>query len=269
MLHWIESKKNVFLVALWIILIFVFALINNKKLLNKPLRFAYGNDLASAIIAKIKEEYIGEKDNTEYSFFSIGDCCGSTSQFAFASGEVDVAVICPDMYKELKKLNKNYVIAGELLYDSEVLIYLGDFDSINLIGFMNKRKEQEDILNDYFNNKKKCVPIIPSGLSYALYSGVIDAAYVDVISFLKLDAKAKLITNNICSNVLVVRKDLVNDIRFIDFAEKYNSAIDKINSDEKNLYSFIDELIGGDNKEELINKWKQLRVRFGCINKIF
>ena len=49
----------------------------------------------------------------------VGDCCGSNSQFALSTGDVDVAVVCPDAVKFLPE--------GGVVQEGENLRFLSSY----------------------------------------------------------------------------------------------------------------------------------------------
>ena len=94
-------KKNKYIIIFSIVFIICFILFQNYKTLlndiNKDkITVACGNDASGMLFDYI----INDKDsNIEFSnidYVQFLDCCGSQAEFAFISGRVDMAVLCPD-----------------------------------------------------------------------------------------------------------------------------------------------------------------------------
>lgn len=273
MFNLIGSKINKFYVGCIIIIVCIIASLlfdntNNKK--NKQtFVIAYGEDLASLIIKSIENSNADIKlESKDISYINIGDCCGSNAQFAFATGEVDAAILCPDAVSYLEDLGKGYVVVGNVLYDSDVFIYSDKIEKVKKIAYMNKRYYQRDLMEEKFDSEKEYIPIIPSGIPYAMTTGAIDAACVDVMNYLELNYDCMQLSKNRVTQVLVVKKELFNDERYKRFVDMYNDVATKMNTDKEYLYDIIAKNVTNKTKEEIIDKWKRLQVQFGYLKKI-
>ena len=258
------ENKNKIIAAILFLLIITITLSNFNIKTSDKLKIAYTEDLAGIIISNIEEKAKLSKMSNDIEFMNIGDCCGSNAQFVLANNKVDIVVMCPDAVKYLNEIKNDYIEIGTILYDSDILISNKEISEIKKIGYMNKRKMQKDALDKIFDNNVEKYSIFPSALPYALSNEKIDAAVVDVNSFLLLDIEGMNITNNVPTQNLVIRKQIIGDKRLDDFIKIYNEEIKKINNDENYFLEMIEKKLKiGD----LRNKWKKIKIRLGMLKK--
>ena len=258
------ENKNKIIVAILFLLIITITLSNFNIKTSDKLKIAYTEDLAGIIISNIEEKAKLSKMSNDIEFMNIGDCCGSNAQFVLANNKVDIVVMCPDAVKYLNEIKNDYIEIGTILYDSDILISNKEISEIKKIGYMNKRKMQKDALDKIFDDNVEKYSIFPSALPYALSNEKIDAAVVDVNSFLLLDIEGMNITNNVPTQNLVIRKQIIGDKRLDDFIKIYNEEIKKINNDENYFLEMIEKKLKiGD----LRNKWKKIKIRLGMLKK--
>lgn len=260
MLRSIGSKVILgILVILALILYFVSA-----KRIDNRLKIAYTEDLAGILIKNVEEKANLSRIGNSFEYLNIGDCCGSQAQFILANNKVDIVVMCPDAVEYLNDIKNDYVELGVLLYDSDVLITDKELANVNLVGYMNKRNQQGHALTAYFGDGISIAPMFPSALPYALSSGKIDAALVDINNYLSLNYEGVNITNDLPTQVIVVKKDLLNDKRLESFINIYNDEIDKISSNVDYIVAIIEKNL---NLEGLKEKWLKTKVKFGRLQK--
>ena len=258
------ENKNKIIAAILFLLIITITLSNFNIKTSDKLKIAYTEDLAGIIISNIEEKAKLSKMSNDIEFMNIGDCCGSNAQFVLANNKVDIVVMCPDAVKYLNEIKNDYIEIGTILYDSDILISNKEISEIKKIGYMNKRKMQKDALDKIFDDNVEKYSIFPSALPYALSNEKIDAAVVDVNSFLLLDIEGMNITNNVPTQNLVIRKQIIGDKRLDDFIKIYNEEIKKINNDENYFLEMIEKKLKiGD----LRNKWKKIKIRLGMLKK--
>lgn len=238
-----------------------------KKEQIKELKIAYSSDISCIVIKKIEKELSMSIDNNLYRGLDLGDCCGSYSQFAFANNQVDIAILCPDAVESLKTLGKEYISLGKVLYDSDVLVTNKLISDIKKVGYMNKRHEQEIALKKYFSSEIELINMFPSALGYALESDVVDAIFVDCLTYLKLNKEGYVITKDMPTQEMVIRKDLLNDIRVNKFIKKYNESISELQNNKDLLIKLISDEIKIDYIEELNKKWNKIQVQFAYLEE--
>ena len=256
------NKLKILLIIPFLILVY---LILNIKQNKNILRIAYTNDLSGFIFNDIENDKNNGLNIKDYKFMDLGDCCGSSAQFAFATNQIDMAIMCPDAVKYLDEINNdNYILLGSITYDSDVLISDKIKSDIKTVGYMNRRSIQKNILNDYFGNDVSLIPMSPLSLGYALKSNAIDAAYVDMSTYLQLDYSGITLTNDVVTQELVINKRVKNDSNIKKIVKLYNDKVAEISDDDK-LYRFISKHLKLYDKEVVLKKWKNQKTKFGML----
>lgn len=256
------NKLKILLIIPFLILVY---LILNIKQNKNILRIAYTNDLSGFIFNDIENDKNNGLNIKDYKFMDLGDCCGSSAQFAFATNQIDMAIMCPDAVKYLDEINNdNYILLGSITYDSDILISDKIKSDIKTVGYMNRRSIQKNILNDYFGNDVSLIPMSPLSLGYALKSNAIDAAYVDMSTYLQLDYSGITLTNDIVTQELVINKRVKNDSNIKKIVKLYNDKVAEISDDDK-LYRFISKHLKLYDKEVVLKKWKNQKTKFGML----
>ena len=259
--------KKIVLVIVFIVITFIVFLQFDNKNEKEKISISYTNDLSGFIFEDIKNDKDNGLDFKEYDFMDLGDCCGSATQFAFATNQIDIAILCPDAIKYLDEIgNNNYIVIGNVCYDSEVLISDKDKSDIKTVGYMNRRNQQKDIFYNYFGENISLVPMSPLSLGYALESNAIDAAYVDMSTYLQLDYEGITITNDNVTQNVVVNKNTKNTEGLKKLIDLYNKKI-KDFENEDNLFIFLTNYLKIYDKEEVLKKWKSQKIKFGMLKQ--
>ncbi len=261
-----KIKINNLIIIAFVLLIIVFVKLNSDKRPN-VIRIAYTNDLSGFIFNDIENDNDSGLDFKNYDFMDLGDCCGSSAQFSFATNQIDMAILCPDAVKYLDEINNdNYIVLGSITYDSDILISDKEKPEIKIVGYMNRRDKQREILHNYFGEDVSLVPMSPLSLGYALKSNAIDAAYVDMSTYLQLDYDGITLTNDDVTQEIVVNKRVKNSVNIKKIVELYNKRIEEL-SDENELFSFISKHLQLYDKEAVLRKWKIQKIKFGMLKQ--
>ena len=262
-------KRNKYIIIFTVIFIICFILFQNyKNTLDKnkkdKITIACGNDASGMLfdyIINSKESNI-EFSNLDYIQFL--DCCGSQAEFAFISGKVDMAVLCPDAAFQLMSVDTNYYIVDSIVNGSNILVYYDEsYDDIEPkdIGYMNKRLLQEALLKERYKNSNY-YPMLATALPYALEKKTVDAIFIDIILALKIkNARFKKIDTEKTDYYLVASKKLKDTVMLNDFIKVYNEAIDDIDN-ETVLSNVLADYLDISNSEGEMNIWKTMGVRF-------
>ena len=101
-----KSKPKIGLLSIVLAITIVAALVWKhtsapSHALEEPLVIAYGDDIAGIILQKALADLPAERADLGLDAINMGDCCGSNAQFALSTGQVDVAVLCPDAMLDL------------------------------------------------------------------------------------------------------------------------------------------------------------------------
>ena len=236
-----------------------------SHVVGEPLVIAYGDDIAGIILQKALKDLPAERADIGMDAINMGDCCGSNAQFALSTGQVDVAVLCPDAMKDLAETGKQYAVLGELVYDGNVLVTRPDSpDTLAVIGYMNGRDEQRDLLEEVYGQEVDLQPMFASALPYALENKAVDAIMLDASLALKLNYPTKSISSGEVTSVVIVQNDLLSDPRLEELVTACNETVGKL-SDEAVLIDMLCEYLETDNQKEVADFWKSVTVQFGSL----
>lgn len=265
-----NSKLNKVLPLLLAITVIVAALAWNhagapSHAVGDPLVIAYGDDIAGIVLQKALKDLPAERADIGLDAINMGDCCGSNAQFALSTGQVDVAVLCPDAMLDLAEAGKNYTVVGELVYDGNVLVTRPDSpETLSIIGYMNGRDEQRDLLEQVYGKDADLQPMFASALPYALENKAVDAIMLDVSLALKLNYPTKSISTGVVTSVVIAQSDLLSDPRLEELVAACNETIRNL-SDETVLTDMLCEYLETENQKEVSDFWKSVTVQFGSL----
>lgn len=232
---------------------------------EEPLVVAYGDDIAGLIVQKALADLPAERAEFGLDAVNMGDCCGSNAQFALSTGEVDVAILCPDAVTDLEEAGKQYTVLGELVYDGNVLVTRTDSPGeLAVIGYMNGRDEQRALLETVFGGGAALEPMFASALPYALENKAVDAIMLDVSLAIQLDYPTRSISEGEVTSVVIARNDLVSDPRLQTLVAACNAAVEELR-DEDRLIEMLCEHLETNSTEEVSDFWKTVTVRFGSL----
>ncbi len=233
---------------------------------EKPLIIAYGDDIAGVVLQKALEDMPVKKADIGLDSINMGDCCGSNAQFALSTGEVDVAVLCPDAVIDLAESGKQYTVLGELVYDGNVLVTRPDSpDTLSVIGYMNGRDEQRVLLEEVFGSRTVTLePIFASALPFALENKAVDAIMLDASLAIKLNYPTQSISSGEVTTVMIARTEILSDPRLQSLIDAYNRTVEEI-ANEDVLVEMLCGFLETDNSEEVSAFWKTVTVQFGSL----
>ncbi|MGM9589894.1 MAG: ABC transporter substrate-binding (seleno)protein SaoB [Faecousia sp.] len=232
---------------------------------TKPLMVAYGDDIAGIVVQKALADLSAQRAELGLDSINLGDCCGSNAQFALSTGQVDVAVLCPDAMTDLAEAGKQYMVLGELVYDGNVLVTRPDSpETYQVIGYMNGREEQRDLLEQVFGEEVDLQPMFASALPYALENRAVDAIMLDVSLAMKLNYPTRSISEGMVTSVMIVRSDLLGDPRLDALRTAFNDTVCAIAGEEE-LTDMLCAYLETEKKEEVTAFWKTVTVRFGSL----
>lgn len=263
-------KRNKYIIVFSIIFVICFILFQNyKNSLDKKdtITIACGNDASGMLFDYI----INTKKNSNIEFSNIDyiqflDCCGSQAEFAFISGRVDMAVLCPDAAFQLVSIDTNYYIVDSIVKGSNILVYYNEsYDDDNVkpknIGYMNKRLLQEILLKEKYTNSSY-YPMLSTALPYALEKKTVDAVLIDIILALKIkEARFKKIDTEEIDYYLVASKKLKDTLMLNNFIKAYNEAVNDIEN-ETILSNMLTHYLDISNSQGEIKTWKTMGVKF-------
>lgn len=229
---------------------------------------ACGDDTAGVLVGYVIDSCeTAEEQDAEAQ--QVGDCCGSNSQFALSTGDVDVAVVCPDAVQFLPDDGEGYYVAGTVTYDANLLVRKTPAETVPAtIGYMVNRTNQVRLLQEKYGDEAELKQMYASGLSYALETEAVEAVLLDAMTELALEYPFERISTGEPASVMVVRRELLDDERFLNFIKSYNETVRNL-EDEDELYRLLETYLGQDNgrtKEGVLSQWKEMGVTFGTID---
>ena len=230
-----------------------------------PLVIAYGDDMGGVVLQSALKCMTADYKRTQLDAINMGDCCGSTAQFALSTGQVDVAILCPDAVRDLEDNGKKYSGVGDLVTDGNVLVRRPDSpETLAKSGYMNGRKEQEQLLIAVFGDSCETVPMFASALPYALENRAVDAVMMDAALAIKLGYPMETISSGEVTSVMIVQNHLLEDPRVEELKKAINETVQSF-SDEEKACELLCSYLDTDNTEEVIALWKTVTVQFGSL----
>lgn len=228
---------------------------------------ACGTDASGMLMSYILKNKNSNIELSNFDYTELMDCCGAQAEFAFMSGKVDMAILCPDASAKFLGVDTNYFIVDSIVRGSNILVYFDEsYENVDPknIGYMNKRLLQESILKNVYPNAS-FYPMLSTALPYALEKKEVDAIFTDIILALKIkNAKFKMINTDKVDYYLVASKKLKGSDTLNNFIKAYNNAVDDIQNDNI-LSNMIGSYLGISDSKGETDTWKKMNIRFNKI----
>lgn len=244
------------------ILVLAFLLLPREKT-SSSINIGVPDDSASYIFRYLIDEAgINGQVQTMLAVYPIKDCCTSTSEWALSTDNLDMSVICPDAAERLLDKDPRYTIVGSCRINSDVLVK-GNTAPNRVIGITQNRSYQADLVRDYFGPQIEIRPMLGNSLAYALNTGRIDGAVMDIAGALRLEGQKVSLSEkrDTVTYVLVARKDFLPQDVFKDFISKYNQAVQEL-QDPQSLQRIIEKYAGYPCSGKEASEWKRMNVRY-------
>ncbi|MFV0438886.1 MAG: ABC transporter substrate-binding (seleno)protein SaoB [Desulfopila sp.] len=227
-------------------------------------------DGAAGLLARyILDENLGRKGvhAVRFSPYTLYDCCGSAAQYAMGSGDLDMAIVCPDAARELVEKDRSFEIVGPVMMNSDILIYRGDGDvSHPQIAVSQKRAFQRKIVRKRFGTAGRPVPMFHGAVPFAFARKVVEGAVVDITRVFALAGNltsASMDGEDVCTYMLVAKKYIQESVSFHEFITSYGRAVREMD-DAANLLELMRTYVSADSTMRDVRKWKKMNVRFTC-----
>lgn len=170
---------------------------------------------------------------------TVGDCCAAVSQWALSSRELDMAIMCPDAARLLVEKNTDYVLAGPVLLDGDVLVRKPDAQqAVRRVGMAHQRSAQRRLILATLGQDVEIVEMLPAALSYALERGAVDAVVLDRLTATQsamplrevMRSNQGVTTSEQTTQVLVLHKRLTADPQAATLAVALAEAVTEANT---------------------------------------
>ncbi len=236
-------------------------------IMTNKIIIACGTDASGMLMSYILKNKNTNIELSNFDYTELMDCCGAQAEFAFMSGKVDMAILCPDASAKFLGVDTNYFIVDSIVRGSNILVYFDEsYENVDPknIGYMNKRLLQESILKNVYPNAS-FYPMLSTALPYALEKKEVDAIFTDIILALKIkNAKFKMINTDKVDYYLVASKKLKGSDTLNNFIKAYNNAVDDIQNDNI-LSDMIGSYLGISDSKGETDTWKKMNIRFNKI----
>ncbi|MBP2627014.1 MAG: putative rane protein [Firmicutes bacterium] len=256
-------KKIVWAILLIGLVVF-FTALPREKSLNK-IRIGAPDDVSGLIVHYLlnSKGLQGETVIQNFTVLGVKDCCGSNTQWALSSEELDIAIMCPDAATMLLEKDSRYVVVSPILANSDVIVVKnGVFPQ--LVGIAQNRDYQAQLVHDTFG--PKCVPVNmhAASLPYAFEKSAVEGVVVDILKSFALQG-SKLPSfyreTDRVTAVLVVRKAFMDDVRYKDFLRLYDQGVNELSQPDV-MRAELKKFKSIELSEEDMQIWKQLKIKF-------
>ena len=266
--------KNIIIFTMFIVILIIIGCNKNANsensasyIMTNKIIIACGTDASGMLMSYILKNKNTNIELSNFDYTELMDCCGAQAEFAFMSGKVDMAILCPDASAKFLGVDTNYFIVDSIVRGSNILVYFDEsYENVDPknIGYMNKRLLQESILKNVYPNAS-FYPMLSTALPYALEKKEVDAIFTDIILALKIkNAKFKMINTDKVDYYLVASKKLKGSDTLNNFIKAYNNAVDDIQNDNI-LSDMIGSYLGISDSKGETDTWKKMNIR---LNKI-
>lgn len=202
----------------------------------------------------------------QFSPYTLYDCCGSATQYAMGSGRLDMAVMCTESALTLVKKNRQYIIAGPVIQNSDILVTREGIVSYEAaIAVSQKRMFQHQIVKERFGPHSRPVPMLHSAVPFAYGRGVVQGAVVDITQAFNLPgilspAVEKGRPNRV-THVMVIKKSLQENKGYHLFMDRYARAVDRMQRRE-DLLHLLKTYVSEDMTIGEVDTWEKMNIRF-------
>lgn len=197
--------------------------------------------------------------------YPIKDCCTANMEWALSSGELDMAIMCPDAAARLIQKDARFAILGPCMINSDVIILAPAAPITGLrIAVSHRRHFQRQMVYSAFGSGSRPVPMLHAGVAFAYAKGVVDGAVMDALKGFYL--KGKMIQpgetgRDWTTYVFVVKKAFQQTPDFKDFMAVLKDAVHELNQPTQ-LRQALKKYRKTELTDEMAEQWKILNIKF-------
>jgi hypothetical protein len=195
--------------------------------------------------------------------YTMKDCCSNTTEWAFGSDLLDVAVMCPDSAERLIEKDSRFEIIGPGVLNSDVLV-VRPGGLPRKIGISRKRGRQAEMVRRILGDGCDTVQMLPASLPFAFDRGVVDGVVVDILKALRLGGERIAASKDgadLVTYVVVAQRKFTSTELYARFMKSYERAVSELN-EPGTLARALKEWRGiqWTNREEA--EWKRMKVKY-------
>ncbi|MCC5909041.1 MAG: hypothetical protein JJT76_01215 [Clostridiaceae bacterium] len=238
-------------------------MLGNKNLQDK-IKIAVGDDI-SGVVFDYMIEVKGIEDavmQKGFESYPIQDCCSNTTQWALASGALDIAILCPNAAEVLIEMDDSFMVVGPVILNSDIFV-VKEGKVPKKIGITQNRHYQEILAKKKFGEEIEIVPMITTALPYTYEKDMVDAVVIDVLRGLKMDGikKATADVKTQPSYVLVVQEEFYGEDQYHYFMDVLGETVDEI-EDTNTFLGVIKKFQEIDFTQEEVKTWQLMKTKF-------
>jgi len=197
--------------------------------------------------------------------YPIKDCCTANMEWALGSGELDMAILCPEAAARLIQKDARFVVLGPCMINSDIIVLAPEAPITGLrIAVSHRRHFQRQMVYAAFGPDSRPVPMLQAGVAFAYAKGVVDGAVMDVLKGFYL--KGKMIQpgetdRDWTTCVFVVKKAFQQTLDFKNFMVVLKDAVHDLNQPMP-LRQALRKYRKTELTDEMAEQWKTLNIKF-------
>lgn len=199
-----------------------------------------------------------------YEQHTLYDCCSAASQYALGSGDLDLAIMCPEAARTLVEKDERFEIVGPVLVNADIFVVRPGREEPSAVGISQKREYQRQMVAERFGDRCEAIPMLHAAVPFAFAKHEVDAVVADIVRAFSLAGNfhpGGVNGRDRVTAVLVVKKTVKTDEQYRQFLRKYEDAVREMAEPERLLcllQTYASQHISiGD-----VKLWKRMQVRF-------
>lgn len=206
----------------------------------------------------------GSAKAVHYEQHTLYDCCAAASQYALGSGDLDLAIMCPDAGRTLVEKDARFEIVGPVLVNADIFVIRPGGEEPSAVGISQKREYQRQMVAERFGDRCEAIPMLHAAVPFAFAKHEVDAVVADITRAFSLAGDfhpGGVNGRDLVTAVLVVKKTIKTDEQYRQFLREYEDAVREMAEPERLLHlltTYASKHISiGD-----VKLWKRMQVRF-------
>ncbi|WP_418791800.1 ABC transporter substrate-binding (seleno)protein SaoB [Phosphitispora sp. TUW77] len=260
-----KNKLFISLIGLILVAMIYTVWVSGRGKEGSKINIGASSDSGGMIIHYIvnNKKFLPANVSDNFAMFPVKDCCSSTSEWALSTGDLDIALLCPDAANKLIEKDGRFEVVGPVLVNSDIIVVKQDIKP-QKISYSQKRSFQKKLIKEKFGPACDAVPMLPAAVPYAFEKGVVDGAAVDVLKGLLLKGEKNSSagkTEDLVTYVLVVRKEFKKNSLYRQFMTLLKESVTEMNTagvliKEAKVFMNINFT------EREAEQWRRLKIRY-------